>query len=52
MKITIEPITKCPCGRPAATASEHPAAHAEQKCVSCYEIGKFVSIIAKKAGQS
>lgn len=43
---------KCPCGRLAATASEDPAAHAEKKCVSCYEIDKFISLTSPKAAQS
>lgn len=58
------PITKCLCGRPAAKfpnllyflfggekAKTQRQAAWTHKCVPCYEIGKFASMVSTKAAQ-
>ena len=42
LKARMEAMNKCPCGRPAATQAEHPAASVACRCAFCYDFNQYV----------
>ena len=36
---------KCPCGREAATATEHPSACAAHQCAFCYDFDQYARML-------